>query len=137
MRTRLLVCLFAAFGQVSCGGASSFKSVDSSGLPLTLTAHRPIDDWPEESWLVACGVDQAVGRITKAASDSEFEPITLDFCFGEKSESGYGPEAKYSRNGRSLNVCLAREDGYCDEEECATVVFYDDCSTFQIVEDDA
>jgi len=137
MRTGPQICIVVLISQISCGRASTFESEDSNGDLTTLSTFSAIETWPKQSGLIQCSAKTAAGRYTVASPDPEFDPITLDFCFGEESEAGFAPDARYFRDDTSVNICLPREDGYCEGEECVTVAFYDNCSAFSLVDNDA
>ena len=132
MRASSFICIFTLFAQWSCTEVTTYESENAGRVPTTLTVFDRLENWPRESWLIGCDSEKAVGRYTVQGPELGPERQSLDFCFSDSSHSGYGPDARMIFDGKSLRICLGRDDGYCDERECVTVVLYDECSTFDI-----
>ena len=129
------ICLAATVVAVfacSCSAASKIQlhGIDTSGSPIQLNLFDGLPGIGAQLGLVACPPGEADGRLEFSSGDALGVTSTLHFCFGEQDANGYGPEAELHRNAASLQVCRAREEGYCDAGECTTLVFFDICADF-------
>lgn len=130
MRINCLSIIGILAGLWSCTSAPVLMSQDTLGRPSKLLVFGEFPSHAERLGLIACPRKLAVGRYEYSDSVGWGGRTALQFCFGEKDGRGFGPEAQLSRDGDSLEICLAREHGFCDEEACTTLVFFDICSSF-------
>ena len=124
------VAVFAS----ACSAESGVQmdAIDSSGYPMRLTLSGGLPDTETRFGLVACSPGEADGRLEFSPGHETQATSTLNFCFGEQNSAGYGPEAKLQRSENSVQVCRAREDGFCDGRDCTTLIFFDICADFTL-----
>lgn len=129
----MLATAVAVFAS-ACSAESGVQmdAIDTSGYPMRLTLSGGLPDTEARLGLVACSPGEADGRLEFSPGYETEATSTLNFCFGEQGARGYGPEAKLQRSENSVQVCRAREDGFCDGGDCTTLIFFDICADFTL-----